>query len=327
MEHRHHTAADFAQDPSFQKWVLQQDQEAHTYWSKWLLEHPEKEEEVRHAIALMGTLEFGEDIDTNTAFIGVWQNIERKTLRKTKQKYSYLLAAACTGILIICSFLYMWLLDEPDLYTFSAEDSSTTYVLPDSSTIMLNANSQVKYMLNSKGDRELWLEGEAYFEVKRRQHQDAMQPSSFTVHTDNADIEVLGTAFNLYEDQNKTQVVLTHGKVKVTTNQSQAIYLQPGEFAEVKAKEPAIKKKQVDTNLYISWTSKKIKFDQTPLSEIAYWIEDRYDKKVLIPNSMDTITFSATLPQVNLELLLEAIKLTYQVQIEINEDVIIIKDI
>jgi transmembrane sensor len=69
-------------------------------------------------------------------------------------------------------------------------------LLPDSSSIVLNANSKIEYDKNwSKGKRrEVWLEGEAFFDV-RHLNQDTTQVSTydqFVVHTEDLDVEVLG---------------------------------------------------------------------------------------------------------------------------------------
>jgi ferric-dicitrate binding protein FerR (iron transport regulator) len=327
MRHQHYKAADLARNASFQKWVLEQDQDAHAYWTKWLHDHPEKQQEVREAIEMIETLEFSNDVDTNEAFVSVWQQVHDKTIGKPRKQYRHLAAAACVALLLVSGLVAFWWNSSSDKYlTFSSDHTTSTFVLPDSSTIMLNAGSKVKYLLNKENNRELWLEGEAFFEVKRWISEATSKPSSFTVHTPNASIEVLGTAFSLYEDKSKTMVVLTHGKVKVIASQSQPVFLEPGEFAEVKADVPSIKKKKVDTKLYTSWTTNSIRFEQTPLVEIAAWIEDRYRKKVVIPDSMDSITFTASLPKVELKLLLEALKVAYQLEVEEEEDVIVFKE-
>ncbi|MDF9798877.1 transmembrane sensor [Catalinimonas alkaloidigena] len=324
MKYQHYTAADFAQDAFFQKWVLEQDQDAHAYWSKWLLDHPGKEGEVQQAIELIHALEFDADFEKNTAFISVWQNIYSSTISKQRKQNYHFAAAACFGFLLIAGVLAVWMNKKEDVYQiYSSSHVTSTYILPDSSTIILNKGSELKYRLNKNKDRELWLEGEGYFEVKNWMPEGHFNPSSFTVHTDNASIEVLGTAFNLYEDTSKTMVVLTHGKVKITTTNDKQVYLEPGEFAEVEANASFIRKKKVDPELYTSWTNNNLKFDQTPLSVIAEWIEDRYKKKVVIPDSMDTITFTATLPNVKLDLLLETLSIAYQIEVEEEEDIII----
>lgn len=325
MKYEQYTAADFVQDLSFQKWILNKDQEAHAFWSKWLHEHPEKEIEVRKAIDLLGTLEFDKDVVANASFIETWKKVERQTIRKKANKNTIWFRAASFALILFSGFFIYWWVTKSNVYSLSAGNVTTTYILPDSSTITLNKNSEIKYSVNNnEGDREVWLKGEAYFEVNKQFKKGSESPSTFTVHTNNADIEVLGTAFNLYQDNNKTQVVLTHGKIKLTSPNAQETYLKPGEFAEINTKIPIVKKKKVNIDLYTSWTQQKISFDKTPLSEIAQWIEDRYAKKVIIPDNLNEVTFSATLPEENLNLLLKALEGAYYVNVVQDHDVITI---
>lgn len=327
MRHQHYRASELVRDASFQKWVLEQDQDADAYWTMWLQEYPEKQEEVREAIEIIRALEFDQDTEKNLAFISVWEQVHGKTIGKPRQAYRQFAVAACIAVLMVAGFLALWWNSSSEEYlTLNSDHTASTFILPDSSTIMLNANSKIKYLLNQDNKRELWLEGEAYFKVRRWTPEGASKPSSFTVHTPNASIEVLGTAFSLYEDKRKTMVVLTHGKVKVKTSQAQPVLLEPGELAEVTVNVPSIKKKKVDTKLYTSWTTNSLHFEQTPLSEIADWIKDRYRKKVLIPESLGSITFTATLPKVELTMLLEALKVAYQVEIIEDKDTIIFKE-
>ncbi|WP_338130114.1 DUF4974 domain-containing protein [Catalinimonas alkaloidigena] len=116
--------------------------------------------------------------------------------------------------------------------------------------------------------------------------------------------------------------MLTQGKIKLTSPNVQETYLKPGEFAEVNASIPIVKKKKVNIDLYTSWIQQKIYFDKTPLSDIAQWIEDRYAKKVIIPDKLKDITFSATFPEENLNLLLTAIEGAYYVKVVQNDGVI-----
>jgi len=327
MKYKHYHALDFIQDPSFLKWVLDKDQESYMYWSEWLQEHPEKEQEVQEAVHLIKTLKLSTDAEKNRAFVEVWQQIDAQTSVNSKPLYKYWHVAACIALVFLSGIVLFTLNLNADTNLYQAKEGTTNYMLPDSSFITLNAGSEVEYTVNEQGDRELWLTGEAYFDVKKMTKLDNRKASKFTVHTKNADIEVLGTAFNLYQDDKKTQLVLTHGKVKLSSKGKDDVYVKPGEFVEVKAEEPSIKKKQVNTEMYTSWTSEKIKFEQTPLAEIAQWIEDRYDKEVIIPRQLDSITFTATIPNVKLSLLLEAIEVAYHVKVEDKEDIILIKNL
>src|SRR5690606_15777064 len=84
--------------------------------------------------------------------------------------------------------------------------------LPDGSLVVLNANSELKYESNWQQApmREVWLQGEAFFEVVK-----TTEEKQFIVHTGSLDVEVLGTQFNVHNRHQKVQVVLSSGKVKL----------------------------------------------------------------------------------------------------------------
>ncbi|MBK8505327.1 MAG: FecR domain-containing protein [Saprospiraceae bacterium] len=83
-------------------------------------------------------------------------------------------------------------------------------VLPDGSAVDLNANSSLR--LGSQwveGIQEVWLEGEAYFEVEKNLSKGV----KFTVHTNGPDVEVVGTHFNVDSRKEETRIYLEEGKV------------------------------------------------------------------------------------------------------------------
>src|SRR5690606_32905370 len=94
-------------------------------------------------------------------------------------------------------------------------------VLPDSSTVWVNALSQLR-IPESFGtkSRELFLdEGEAFFEVARNPDK------PFVVHSRGIATEVLGTAFNIsnYQRLNRIAVDVQHGKVRETDDHEQLL--------------------------------------------------------------------------------------------------------
>jgi transmembrane sensor len=99
--------------------------------------------------------------------------------------------------------------------------------LPDGTSVVLNAASTLK-IANGFGDekREVYLEGEAWFDVKR----DPQKP--FIVHTGKIATQVLGTHFNVsaYQNDANITVSLVQGKVQVDMNNDPAkrIILDPG---------------------------------------------------------------------------------------------------
>ncbi len=90
--------------------------------------------------------------------------------------------------------------------------SKTNLVLPDGTKVWVNADSRLSYGKNFGNQlREVYLEGEAYFDVA----EDKRKP--FIVHTNNIDVKVLGTAFNVraYGNEVNTQTTLLRGSVEV----------------------------------------------------------------------------------------------------------------
>lgn len=70
--------------------------------------------------------------------------------------------------------------------------------LPDHSVVSLNANSTLRFRNDwSQANtlREVWLDGEAFFSVQKQ--EGAAGPAKFIVHTNDLDVEVLGTRFNV----------------------------------------------------------------------------------------------------------------------------------
>jgi transmembrane sensor len=109
--------------------------------------------------------------------------------------------------------------------------SKTRMLLPDGSTVWLNAGSGITYDPGFSGNtREVTLQGEAYFDVVK------MPDKPFIVHAGNINIRVLGTAFNVksYTEEPNVETTLIHGLVQITRTtdkpgQAQAIYLHPNQ--------------------------------------------------------------------------------------------------
>lgn len=107
--------------------------------------------------------------------------------------------------------------------------SKTRTILPDGSTVWLNAGSHIYYDRGFTGRyREVTLQGEAYFDVVK-------QPDKpFIVHAGSLNITVLGTAFNVksYPEDSNTETTLLRGLVQITrqgSDRQQPIYLHPNQ--------------------------------------------------------------------------------------------------
>lgn len=320
MNYVHYSAAELAQDAYFQRWVLHSDESTRLFWSTWLLKHPEKQLVVEEAIHIIQTLGFSERLEQNQHFTDVWKQVHAQTLGKQPRNRYLRVAATWIGLLLISGFVVFWLGQKPTSNTWQTAAKKESYILPDSSVLTLNAHSSASYQTTDAGDREVHLTGEGFFEVRKQKNNEGVA-ARFTVYTKTATVEVLGTSFGVTESDQSTQVVLSTGRVKVSSSQQSSIQLKPGEFVEVSAQDSVLVSKPVNSRLYTSWMEDEALFEQASLPEILNWIEDRHNKTVVIDSSVnvpDSATFTATIPKGNLELLLEALSITYT--LTINED-------
>ncbi len=320
MSYLYYSAAELAQDAHFQRWVLTQDEQAATFWSNWILEHPEKQAEVEEATRIIRLLEFTPQLDQNRHFVDVWKKIQTQTLDQPQQPQRLRAVAIWGGLLLLSGAITFWFTQRSPTQTWQTGAKKSTYTLPDGSSLTLNAHSSASYQTTPAGDREIQLTGEGYFKVKQRSNQ-AGVPLRFTVYTSTATVEVLGTAFSVTEGEQSTQVVLSSGRVKVSSSQQSSIQLRPGEFVEVSAQDSVLVSKPVNSQLYTSWVGDEAVFEQATLHEILDWIEDRHQKAVTVDTAVavpDSATFTATIPEGDLALLIEALSITYN--LTINEE-------
>lgn len=150
-------------------------------------------------------------------------------------------------------------------------------VLSDSSEIYLNSMSKLVFPVSfSKENREVFLEGEACFMVKK----DAKRP--FIVNVNGMRIEVLGTTFdvNAYKDQENIVTTLVEGKVRLLAgiDQSREYILSPDDQAVFNASSgEEVQIRQVNASNYIQWIDGVYVFDQQSLGEIMQTLSRWYD--------------------------------------------------
>ena len=164
--------------------------------------------------------------------------------------------------------------------------------LEDGSEVWLNAGSRMVYPVAfDGGSREVFLEGEAYFEVVEK----AGHP--FFVYTKNLKTAVLGTAFNIsaYADDAEQSVVLIRGSVKVHANIGAAEQLlQPGYKAGYSMIDHQISKAYVNVQEYAAWKDGRLMFEHAPLPQILKKL-GRYFSIRITSGGGEQATFSGDL--------------------------------
>lgn len=152
--------------------------------------------------------------------------------------------------------------------------SRYTIILPDSTKVFLNANSVLKFPNRfEKGMRNVKLEGEAFFEVKK----DPQAPF-FVVIGENK-IEVLGTKFNVsgYHIE-KVVTTLTEGSVKVSYRFNNEI-LKPGQQSSVV--NGALDVREANISKDLAWMEGRFFFDNEEIVPIMEALARWYDVSVV----------------------------------------------
>lgn len=165
--------------------------------------------------------------------------------------------------------------------------------LPDGSSVILNENSKLEFgdKLIINGKREVYLIGEAYFDIKH----DAEHP--FIVHTGELQTTVLGTAFNINAapESGKLTVTVTRGKVKVGDNKKTFNEIDPNEQMIVDIERNQNIKRTVDAKAFTAWKNEDIYFEDVSIADVANQLQERFDVSIVFSSkAVKNCRFSAT---------------------------------
>jgi transmembrane sensor len=334
MEFQHYTVKDFMMNDSFQQWALDgKDQ----FWENWIKDHPEKQAETEEAKRMLLSLHFRKEELSQDQFNRISSQIDQGVMVYEQSKRvrplwgsflkRYRVAASLTVILLVASLFFWWQQARSIVYT-TAYGETRTILLPDQSRVILNAHSSLRFHKNwEQGQpREVWLEGEAFFDVEKKQKTGTSV--KFTVHTHDVQIEVLGTEFTVSKRKTNTYVVLNEGKIKLDVLDEaarQSIVMQPGDLIEYQAEQHRLIHKVVNAEVYSSWTSNKWILENTSLEQVARRIEEVFGIEVSIPDKkLARESMTGVIPVETLDNALEVLSATYNVSIRQKGDQIII---
>lgn len=218
--------------------------------------------------------------------------------------------------------------------------------LPDSTTVHLNSGSKLIYNKDfGKGNRQVWLEGEAFFEVTK----DAAHP--FLVNTKRMTVKVLGTIFNVkaYNTNEDIETTVVEGKVEVSLNETmeKKVILLPNEKIALKNKTIEKEKAQLKTpapnfsyevktvkpvakemNMpeEIAWVKEKVVFSDEPFEMVALKMERWYNVHFHFENeNVKSISMSGDFDGVSIDEALRILQLMVGFNYTIKGDEIFIR--
>jgi ferric-dicitrate binding protein FerR (iron transport regulator) len=199
----------------------------------------------------------------------------------------------------------------------SPEGTRTHFELPDGSKVSLNGGASLQYVAGFNKNRQVKLDGEAYFDVA---HQAS---SPFVVQTDVLDVKVLGTKFSVasLKNENSVEVILEEGKVRLEGKErsfSEVLKPNEGFFYDREARSGKIA--PVDAPSLTAWKDGLLIFRSEPLGEVLKRIGRWYNVQFDIQDKqIEGFSYRATFQNEPLEEVLRLIALTAPIEYEIKD--------
>ena len=314
-----YTLQDFLEDDAFIRWVSgkEQDATAAQFWSDFSLLYPSAANNFDFAVNVIRTYRAQDKNNKAHLLERITATIEAQPAARVRWLSTWMKAAVIVLLVTVGGYYLV------HHYTTSTQELVTTgygekrtITLPDHSVVTLNATSSVTYNKewNEDKPREIWVEGEALFDVKHISTISARQ--RFIVHTNGINIEVLGTTFNIRSRHGKTNVGLITGKIKVDYNKDKAVVMLPGDYIEYADNQLLLSRKLDKPEKIRRWTQTQLTFTDATLGEIIETLQDNYGYVIKVKEqSLRKLKIEGDINVTNVEELLTVITTTLNVKI------------
>lgn len=246
------------------------------------------------------------DVEAELTKLKAKQNQTVKTETKVIQFSKVFKYAAAAVIIIGVSLVYFLTKPSYEVYKTIAGQVETI-VLPDESVVTLNANSTLKFDPKTFDEnRELQLEGEAFFEVTKG--------INFEVVTNQGTIKVLGTSFNVWNRENLLDVICYTGRVNVS-KKSYGKDLTPGDG--IRLLDGALKRswiKEVAAGRPLWITNAITELESVTIKEALNELSHIYDLEIQSNKTLDAIPYTGTFPNDDLETAIDQVLRTSNIE-------------
>ena len=242
-------------------------------------------------------------------------NRDRKTLFR---RWAIALTGVAAMICLVWGGLKYWHVDSGQsvmwLVAATSYGEQKEVILPDSTRLILNACSQVRYPDRFVGEsRKVELEGEGYFQVTHRDEQ------PFIVATQAFDVLVLGTCFNVkaYAPDEIVSVDVESGKVQVDLPEAM-MRLKADEQILINRLSGEYRKQHHEQDVAV-WRNGGLRFDATPIRDVAKVLERRYNCRITFAAGQEFDNFiSGEHDNQSLEVVLQSIEFVSGIHYRVN---------
>ncbi|MDR1403145.1 MAG: FecR domain-containing protein [Tannerellaceae bacterium] len=255
-------------------------------------------------------------LDTKKA----WNRLAReKGIRQPIPWRRYLMAAASFAVLLVSIVtFYYWKTHTPEWVTISTAPGQIKDVyLPDSTLISMSAGSRIRYNARTFGKtrREVEMNGKAFYRVTR----DELRP--FSIQTKMAEVIVLGTSFQINQQDASIRVNVATGKVNFIAGEGskkENVILTADMSAYYSMETQEIKVLTEDDVNYLSWKTGLLQFRNAPLERVIEDLSDYYQVGVRSRTMIRGEKLTATFNHLSLEEVLMIINQTLDVRLAVD---------
>jgi Fe2+-dicitrate sensor, membrane component len=290
-----YSTQDFLNDLDFVRFAKNPDQMESDQWIVWRAANPANaaayDEALAYLHALFGISRIKPDLTfTDNLFrdikIGISHN-RKKRKNNLIRMWAAIAGAAAVAVFVTVAWYYQSM-----IVIQTGSGMLQTVVLPDSSTVQLNANSSVAYRRawNWLSKREVYTTGEALLTVRHLNRDSSVirQGERFIAYTGNLAVEVLGTKFNLKNRDNSVTVSLLEGRIALRNlkHMGETKTLMPGDvvidgaqgFRRLSADEKTLQQK-------VAWTQKALVGENLSVADLINEFRYVYGKEIVVSDT------------------------------------------
>jgi ferric-dicitrate binding protein FerR (iron transport regulator) len=316
----------FFNDEAFISNVLHGDEVSVAYWDQIAKQYPEKMTAMQEARVWILLLNKQRTYQPNADSARLWTQIEADIATYERSNLRYYrplkiaakwIGSAAAILLLMVLIRELSVLGDQSFYT--AYGKRQQIVLPDESVITLNGHSTIQYSRTWKSDkpREIWLEGEAFFEVKHVAVKNRLRQSdSFHVHVSNLELTVMGTRFNVKNRRSTTEISLMEGSLRIEKDGAFMKVLKPGDAFVYDSSKQQLKDLERKPPANKAWTNNEMDLDGYTLREILNILEDTYGYEITLTSpELAEKRLTGTIPATDAEDILFVLKKVFNLKI------------
>lgn len=330
-DYSQYSTTDFFNDEHFISHVLKQDEAAAAYWKNQADRYPQQVKAMEEARVWILLIHQQQPYRPSSKPAALWAKIETDIHlyeRKERRFYRPLRRTLrWTGALAAAAVLVLAMMEITQL---GIKERTTDYgkkeqiLLPDESVITLNGNSNIRYSRTwrSVKPREIWLSGEAFFEVKHVAVMNRLQESdSFLVHVGGLELTVLGTRFNVKNRRQLTEISLLEGSLRIKKEGTDGFVkiMNPGDAFVYDSTQNMLTGSVKKASGNSAWTQDEMDLDGYTISEILTVLHDTYGYDIVLRSpELASKRLTGTIPAQSAEDILLVLRQVFDINIQQN---------